>query len=111
MQLDRDESSDTTRDRNLPAFMLICRNKLALSLAAIVFAVGTYALTFVMIPAYRAVIVVVPVSEDAQTGVLAALGGQLGGLGGLVGAGLGRAGQLRLNELQFCLRGRLPTGS
>jgi len=89
MQLDRDELSDATRDRNTPAFVLIYRNKWALLLAAIVFAVGTYALTFAMTPAYRAVVVVVPVSEDAQTGVLAALGGQLGGLGGLVGAGLG----------------------
>lgn len=70
-------------------FELLFRGKLVVLAFAILSAAIAYAVTFRMIPAYRAEVLLSPIAEGSQAGLLAAIGGQLGGLGGLVGAGLG----------------------
>lgn len=68
---------------------ILARYKLALIASAIVAGGIAYAASYLMTPAYRAEIVVSPLSDSGGSDLMVALGGQLGGLGALAGLGLG----------------------
>ncbi len=68
---------------------ILARYKLAIIASAIVAGGIAYAASYLMTPAYRAEIVVSPLSDSGGSDLMVALGGQLGGLGALAGLGLG----------------------
>jgi len=68
---------------------ILARYKLAIVASAVVAGAIAYAASYLMTPAYRAEIVVSPLNDSGNSDLMAALGGQLGGLGALAGLGLG----------------------
>lgn len=68
---------------------ILARYKLAIVASAAVAGGIAYAASYLITPAYRAEIVLSPMNDSGSSDLMAALGGQLGGLGALAGLGLG----------------------
>jgi uncharacterized protein involved in exopolysaccharide biosynthesis len=77
---------------------------LAILASALIAGALAYAASYLMSPAYRAEVIVFPVSDSDGSDLMAALGGQLAGLGAL--AGLGISGDYGRNERLAVLSSR-----
>lgn len=68
---------------------ILARYKAALIASAVISAILGFAATSLMSRAYRAEAVVSPLNDTGRSDLMAALGGQFGGLGALAGLGIG----------------------